>query len=114
MTGESNSVVHLCVAVRRKLQLYYGKNGEFKKHLFDFTIPDVPKVMAWGQQYLCVGFKADYTFYDVSMKSLIRGAHGTHTIISAISRVFRYIGFDYSEFADTPKLSVCRATDNIM
>ncbi|KAI8432249.1 hypothetical protein MSG28_004690 [Choristoneura fumiferana] len=47
MTGESNSVVRLCVAVRRKLQLYYGKNGEFKQHLFDFNIPDVPKVMAW-------------------------------------------------------------------
>lgn len=67
MTGESNSVVHLCVAVRRKLQLYYGKNGEFKKHLFDFTIPDVPKVMAWGQQYLCVGFKGEYTLFDVSI-----------------------------------------------
>ncbi|KAL0829175.1 hypothetical protein ABMA28_004014 [Loxostege sticticalis] len=66
MTGESNSIVHLCVAVRRKLQLYYGKNGEFKQHLFDFTIPDVPKVMAWGQQYLCVGFKAEYTLYDLS------------------------------------------------
>ncbi|XP_045499853.1 vam6/Vps39-like protein [Colias croceus] len=66
LTGESNSVVHLCVAVRRKLQLYYGKNGEFKKHLFDFTIPDVPKVMAWGQQYLCVGFKGEYTFFDLS------------------------------------------------
>lgn len=68
MTGESNSVVHLCVAVRRKLQLYYGKNGEFKKHLFDFTIPDVPKVMAWGQQYLCVGFKGEYTLYDLSSR----------------------------------------------
>ncbi|CAF4855845.1 unnamed protein product [Pieris macdunnoughi] len=66
MTGESNTIVHLCVAVRRKLQLYYGKNGEFKKHIFDFTIPDVPKVMALGQQYLCVGFKGEYTFFDLS------------------------------------------------
>ncbi|XP_026752559.2 vam6/Vps39-like protein isoform X1 [Galleria mellonella] len=66
MTGESNSVVRLCVAVRRKLQLYYGKNGQFKQHLFDFSIPDVPKVLAWGQEYLCVGFKAEYTFYDLS------------------------------------------------
>lgn len=65
MTGESNSVIRLCVAVRRKLQLYYGKNGEFKQHLFDYTIPDVPKVMAWGQEYLCVGFKGEYTLYDV-------------------------------------------------
>ncbi|XP_045536807.1 vam6/Vps39-like protein [Papilio machaon] len=66
MTGESNSVVHLCVAVRRKLQVYYGKNGEFKQHQFEFTVPDVPKVMAWGQEYLCVGFKAEYTLFDLS------------------------------------------------
>ncbi|XP_075976960.1 vacuolar protein sorting 39 [Anticarsia gemmatalis] len=66
MTGESKSLVRLCVAVRRKLQLYQGINGEFKQHLYDFTIPDVPKVMAWGQQYLCVGFKADYVLYDLS------------------------------------------------
>ncbi|XP_026730982.1 vam6/Vps39-like protein [Trichoplusia ni] len=66
MTGESNSVVRLCVAVRRKLQLYYGKNGEFKQHLFDFNIPDVPKVMSWGQQYLCLGFKSEYVLYDLS------------------------------------------------
>nr|XP_021201535.2 vam6/Vps39-like protein [Helicoverpa armigera] len=66
MTGEPNSVDRLCVAVRRKLQLYCGKNGEFKKHLFDFTIPDVPRVMAWGQQYVCVGFKAEYVLYDLS------------------------------------------------
>lgn len=68
MTGESNSVVRLCVAVRRKLQLYYGKNGEFKQHLFDFSIPDVPKVMSWGQQYVCVGFKNEYVLYDVGDK----------------------------------------------
>ncbi|CAH2041395.1 unnamed protein product, partial [Iphiclides podalirius] len=66
MTGESNSVVHLCVAVRRKLLVYYGKNGEFKQHIFDYTVSDVPKVIAWGQEYLCVGFKAEYTLFDLS------------------------------------------------
>lgn len=66
MTGESNSVVRLCVAVRRKLQLYYGKNGEFKQHLFDFTVPDVPKMISWGQEYLCVAYKSDYALLDLS------------------------------------------------
>lgn len=66
ITGESKSVVRLCVAIRRKLQLYQGINGEFKQHLYDYTMPDVPKVMAWGQQYLCVGFKSDYVLYDLS------------------------------------------------
>ncbi|XP_069359986.1 vam6/Vps39-like protein [Maniola hyperantus] len=68
MTGESNSLVQLCVAVRRKLQIYYGKNKEFKKHPFEFTIPDVPKVMDWGLQYLCVGFKGEYTMFDISTR----------------------------------------------
>lgn len=66
MSGESKSLVRLCVAVKRKLQLYQGINGEFKQHLYEFNIPDVPKVMAWGQQYLCVGFKAEYVLYDLS------------------------------------------------
>lgn len=66
MTGQSSSVVRLCVAVRRKLQLYYGKDGQFKQHLFDFSTPDVPRQLAWGKQYLWVGFKAEYTVYDVS------------------------------------------------
>lgn len=65
MSGESKSLVRLCVAVRRKLQLYQGINGELKQHLYEFTIPDVPKVMAWGQQYLFVGFKSEYVLYDV-------------------------------------------------
>ncbi|CAG9100793.1 hypothetical protein JYU34_013536 [Plutella xylostella] len=68
ITGESKSVVRLCVAVRRKLFIYFydAKNGEFKKHIFDFTVPDVPKAMTWGQEYLCVGFKAEYTLFDLS------------------------------------------------
>ncbi|XP_028037182.1 vam6/Vps39-like protein [Bombyx mandarina] len=63
--GAASSDVRLCVAVRRKLQVYCGSKGEFK-HMLDLNIPDVPKVMAWGLQYLCVGFKAEYTLYDVS------------------------------------------------
>lgn len=64
-SGEIASEVRLCVVVRRKLQLYSGKLGEYK-WLLDFNVPDVPKVVAWGLQYLCVGFKAEYTLYDVS------------------------------------------------
>lgn len=70
-------MVRLCVAVRRKLHVYYGKNGEFKKHMYDFTVADVPKAMAWGQQYLCVGFKAEYTLFDVSfLLTVINCVHG--------------------------------------
>ncbi|KAG6441077.1 hypothetical protein O3G_MSEX001642 [Manduca sexta] len=64
-SGETTSDVRLCVAVRRKLQIFNGKNGEFK-HMLDFSVPDVPKVMAWGQQYLCVAFKSEYMLYNAS------------------------------------------------
>lgn len=52
--------------MRRKLQVYCGKNEDFV-YLLDFTVSDVPKVMSWGHEYLCVGFKAEYMLYDVSI-----------------------------------------------
>lgn len=90
MTGESSSLHRLCVAVRRKLQLFYGKNGEFKQHLFDFTIPDVPKIMAWGQQFLCVGFKAEYVLYDVSFLNtwFYRKHHNKEVFVESIPSFF--------------------------
>lgn len=81
MTGESNSVVHLCVAVRRKLLFFYGKNGELKQNIFEYTVSDVPKVIAWGQEYLCVGFKADYTLFDVSIIMLFMKIFMRHYIL---------------------------------
>lgn len=50
LTGEKNTVVRLCVAVKRKLQLYYWK--EKKRQFEDFskeelTVPDIPREIAW-------------------------------------------------------------------
>lgn len=64
-SGETSSELRLCVAVRRKLQIYCGNNENFV-YLHDFTIPDVPRVISWGLQYLCVGFKAEYVLFDIS------------------------------------------------
>ncbi|KAJ0176101.1 hypothetical protein K1T71_008275 [Dendrolimus kikuchii] len=63
--GETSTDIKLCVAVRRKLQVYSGKNEDFV-YLLDFTVSDVPKVMSWGHEYICVGFKAEYMLYDVT------------------------------------------------
>ncbi|CAB3255745.1 unnamed protein product [Arctia plantaginis] len=99
MSGESKSLVRLCVAVRRKLQLYQGINGELKQHLYEFTIPDVPKVMAWGQQYLFVGFKSEYVLYDLSSgnpKELFPTSSSKEPTIAKYSETSFLLGRDQS------------------
>ncbi|KAF0310166.1 Vam6/Vps39-like protein [Amphibalanus amphitrite] len=40
LTGDQSLVVRLCVAVKRKLQLYYWKNREFHELMADLAVPD--------------------------------------------------------------------------
>nr|XP_024003235.1 LOW QUALITY PROTEIN: vam6/Vps39-like protein [Salvelinus alpinus] len=57
-SGEAQ--LRMCVAVKKKLQLYYWKDREFYELQGDFSAPDIPKSMAWCQNSICVGFKRDY------------------------------------------------------
>ncbi|XP_027028386.1 vam6/Vps39-like protein [Tachysurus fulvidraco] len=57
-SGEAK--LRLCVAVKKKLQLYYWKDREFHELQGDFAVPDIPKSMAWCENSICVGFKRDY------------------------------------------------------
>ncbi|KAG2457493.1 VPS39 protein, partial [Polypterus senegalus] len=59
-SGEAS--LRMCVAVKKKLQLYYWKDREFYDLQGDFAAPDVPKSMAWCGNSICVGFKRDYYF----------------------------------------------------
>uniref|UniRef100_A0A8C5DKN4 CNH domain-containing protein n=1 Tax=Gouania willdenowi TaxID=441366 RepID=A0A8C5DKN4_GOUWI len=52
--------LRMCVAVKKKLQLYYWKDREFHELQGDFAAPDIPKSMAWCENSICVGFKRDY------------------------------------------------------
>uniref|UniRef100_A0A8C9ZW70 VPS39 subunit of HOPS complex n=1 Tax=Sander lucioperca TaxID=283035 RepID=A0A8C9ZW70_SANLU len=52
--------LRMCVAVKKKLQLYYWKDREFHELQGDFGAPDIPKSMAWCENSICVGFKRDY------------------------------------------------------
>ena len=82
MTGEKNTVVRLCVAVKRKLQLYYWK--EKKKTFEEFfsekvvgpdvprelSVPDIPRELAWCGETLVLGFRGfSYTLMDLQGKS---------------------------------------------
>uniref|UniRef100_A0AAQ5ZVP4 CNH domain-containing protein n=1 Tax=Amphiprion ocellaris TaxID=80972 RepID=A0AAQ5ZVP4_AMPOC len=55
-----NVPLRMCVAVKKKLQLYYWKDREFHELQGDFGAPDIPKSMAWCENSICVGFKRDY------------------------------------------------------
>ncbi|NWH53123.1 VPS39 protein, partial [Fregata magnificens] len=64
-TGEE--VLRMCVAVRKKLQLYFWKDRDFHELQGDFSVPDVPKSMAWCENSICVGFKRDYYLIRVRL-----------------------------------------------
>lgn len=55
----------LCVAVKRKLQLYSWRNGEFQE-LEDLLLPDVARSVVWSKESLCVGFKREYSLIKTS------------------------------------------------
>uniref|UniRef100_A0A8C1FDB7 VPS39 subunit of HOPS complex n=1 Tax=Cyprinus carpio carpio TaxID=630221 RepID=A0A8C1FDB7_CYPCA len=57
-SGEAK--LRMCVAVKRKIQLYYWKDRDFHELQGDVAAPDVPKSMAWCENSICVGFKRDY------------------------------------------------------
>lgn len=56
----------MCVAVKRKLQLYYWKNNEFNSFDDDINLTDVPKALSWCQETICVGYKGEYSLYEVN------------------------------------------------
>lgn len=51
LTGKKNTVVRLCVAVKRKLQLYYWKKNHFEDLGDDLrnelSVAEVPRELSW-------------------------------------------------------------------
>ncbi|XP_037087090.1 vam6/Vps39-like protein [Pollicipes pollicipes] len=66
LTGDQSLAVRLCVAVKRKLQLYYWKNREFHELMSDLAVPDVPRSLAWNRNAICVGLRTDYFLLKLS------------------------------------------------
>ncbi|XP_014671052.1 PREDICTED: vam6/Vps39-like protein [Priapulus caudatus] len=60
LSGNISTTLRMCVAVRRKLQLFYWKNRNFHELQPDLGVPDVAKCMVWCGDSLCVGFKTEY------------------------------------------------------
>lgn len=48
INGEKHTVVHLCVVVKRKLQLYKSKGKKFETfNDLELTVPDIPRELSW-------------------------------------------------------------------
>ncbi|CAL8274308.1 unnamed protein product [Merluccius merluccius] len=59
-SGSGEAKLRMCVAVKKKLQLFFWKDREFHELQGDLGVPDIPKSMAWCENSICVGFKRDY------------------------------------------------------
>ncbi|KOC60066.1 Vam6/Vps39-like protein [Habropoda laboriosa] len=71
LTGEKNTDICLCVAVKRKLQIYSWK-GENLKEIKDceLTVPDIPRELAWCGESLVLGFRGlSYTILELNGKA---------------------------------------------
>lgn len=69
LTGGAAVTVRMCVAVKRKLQLYYWKQNEFLKLAEDINLIELPKALAWCGDTICVGFREEYTLYQLNGKA---------------------------------------------
>ncbi|GLV35804.1 Vacuolar protein sorting 39 [Carabus blaptoides fortunei] len=69
LTEKLTVVIRMCVAVKRKLQIYYWKNNDFHQLVDDIIINDVPRTLTWCQETIFVGFRGEYTLFELSGKS---------------------------------------------
>lgn len=61
-----NTVVRLCVAVKRQLQVYHWKGKDFLDHSENIDLPDIPRTLVWCDQTVIIGCKNEYYLFDVS------------------------------------------------
>lgn len=64
-------MVRVCVAVKRKLQFWYWKRDELLEFAPDIELNDVPKVLSWTGNFICVGYKTEYVLFDVNISKFL-------------------------------------------
>ncbi|KAG8183005.1 hypothetical protein JTE90_017093 [Oedothorax gibbosus] len=68
LTGEVTLSFRICVAVRKKLQIFYWKPKESKFLEFgqDLSLRDVPRTIVWCGESLCIGYKSEYSLMKLT------------------------------------------------
>ncbi|KAJ8045113.1 Vam6/Vps39-like protein [Holothuria leucospilota] len=59
----------LCVAVKRKIQLFDWRSRSFTE-ITELGVADVPRSLAWCGHSICVGFKRDYFLINITTGEL--------------------------------------------
>ncbi|EDV19627.1 uncharacterized protein TRIADDRAFT_61902 [Trichoplax adhaerens] len=57
---EDGDQIRLCVAVKKKLQIYVWEDVNFVELGPDLSVPDTPRAVMWSKNYLWLGFKRSY------------------------------------------------------
>ncbi|VVC31789.1 Hypothetical protein CINCED_3A010938 [Cinara cedri] len=68
--NSNNTVVRLCVAVKRQLQVYHWKGKDFLEHSESIDLPDIPRTLVWCDQAVIIGCKNEYYLFDVTMEKI--------------------------------------------
>jgi len=76
-TGVVAYEMKLCVSVRRTLQFYFWKNGEFSQLHSDVQLPETPKSLAWCKDSVCVALKREYLLVQLSGDITTKGLSPT-------------------------------------
>lgn len=71
-TGAAAHALKLCVVVRRSLQFYFWKNGEFCQLHADVVLPEAPKSLAWCRDSICVGLKREFLLVKLNDENPVR------------------------------------------
>ncbi|XP_042910118.1 vam6/Vps39-like protein isoform X1 [Parasteatoda tepidariorum] len=68
LDGEVYPSLTLCVAVKKKLQLFYWKPKilKFLEFSDDLLLRDIPRTIVWCGESLCVGYKSEYSLMKIS------------------------------------------------
>ncbi|KAI1284920.1 Vam6/Vps39-like protein [Halotydeus destructor] len=62
-TGNGN-ILKMCVVIRNRLVLFYWMDDNFYKLSNDLLLQDIPKAVAWFNDYICVCLNDEYTVID--------------------------------------------------
>ncbi|XP_022914524.1 vam6/Vps39-like protein [Onthophagus taurus] len=69
LTGETVSLVRMCIAIKRKLHLFYLKKNNFTAfENSTVNLKDLPKTIIWCGETICVGYKNEYCLYTLNSK----------------------------------------------
>ncbi|KAI1284923.1 Vam6/Vps39-like protein [Halotydeus destructor] len=61
---KNGNILKMCIVIGKKLMLFHWKQGNFHKLANDLPLREIPKAVAWFNDYICVCLDNEYTKID--------------------------------------------------